>query len=133
MATTLGVRDEFVNTTTGWIGVVQIGPHGEQKGIAVAPGMSVWLTEDEQILTANAPVRDEDNPFTNGQLELRTQGAQIKNRRPYGAQAGGPLEAPAEETGATPTPESEPELGETAPGEEVATPEATTAGRRRRA
>lgn len=134
-ATTLGVRDEFVNSSDGWIGVVQIGPHGEQKGTAVEPQGSVWLTEDEQILTANAPHSDEDNPFTNGTLQLRTRGANVKNRRPYGADVAKPhivAEEPEvepvtpeqEETGATPAPAEEPELGQAAAGEEVATPQA---------
>jgi hypothetical protein len=153
-ATSLGTRDEFVNTTSGWVGAVQIGPHGQQKGIAVEPGGSVWLTEDEQILTANAPRRDEDNPFLPRQarendepgarmvdlppiLELRTRGMEVKNRRPFGADAvqdvPRPVEAPLEEdTGAAPLPEGEPAEGERAAGEEVATPDVVPEGRARR-
>lgn len=156
-ATTLGVRDEFINTTDGWIGVVAIGPHGEQKGVAVEPRGNVWLSEDEQILTANAPRSDDDNPFINGTLQLRTRGKNVKSRRPYGpdaveqvddgrpgadgssdtAPAPEPADTVPEETGATPTPAGEPELGQAAAGEEVATPKAamrpkSTGGRRSR-
>jgi len=151
MATaTLGTRDEFVNTTTGWIGAVQIGPHGQQKGIAVAPGQSVWLTEDEQILTANAPRGDEDNPFLprrvvefdeDGKdrtvdappmLQLRTRGIEVRNRRPFGADAVTQTpeepeepepEEPEEETGAPAQPDGEPVEGRRAAGEEVGTPD----------
>lgn len=86
MAPNVGLKDEFVNSTKGFIGVVTVDPNGKEKAIAVRPGQSVWLTEDEQILTANAPRNDEDNPFTNGDLRLETRGADVKNRRPIGNQ-----------------------------------------------
>lgn len=141
------VRDEFRNTTDGWIGVVQfVGPHREPKGTAVDPHGTVWLNEDEQILTANAPKRDEDNPFVprkvqdpeSGELvdapamlELVSRGTEIRSRRPFGANPGAPVEQP-EETGAAPAPEGEPAEGERAAGEEVATPDVVPAGRARR-
>jgi hypothetical protein len=149
MATTpqLGIRDEFVNTTEGWVGAVQIGPHGEQAGVPVAPGGNIWLTEDEQILTANAPRDDADNPFIArlGEpenpdepqptlppaLQLRTRGVEIKSRRPFGADAQPDVDE-EEETGAPPLPEGEPEEGSRPPAEEVATPEAVPESRRRR-
>lgn len=129
MATT--VRDEFINVSDGWVGVVQLGIHGEPRGAAVEPRGNVWLSEEEQILTANAPRRDEDNPFVNGCLELRTRGVEIKSRRPYGEVPKPTVEE--EETGAAPAPEGEPEKGSLAPGEEVATPEAPKARMRPRA
>jgi hypothetical protein len=137
--TATNVRDEFRNTTDGWIGVVQfVGPHREPKGTAVEPHGTVWLNEDEQILTANAPKADADNPFVprsvvgeDGELvdappmlELVSRGTEIKSRRPYGINPGAP------ETGAAPVPESEPAEGQRAAGEEVATPAAM---RKRRA
>lgn len=146
MATgTLTAKDEFRNTTDGWIGAVAFGKHGEHSGIAVEPGGTVWLTEDEQILTANAPRADEDNPFlprpfqrrdpqtgdvleegVRPQLELVRKGVQARNRRPFGAQA-----TPVEETGAT-VADGEPAAeGESAAGEEVATPDAVPRRRRR--
>lgn len=77
-------KSEFRNTTEGHIGVVVI-ENGNERGIGVRPGDSIWLSEDEQIATANAPRRDEDNPFINGQLELVTAAQEIANRRPIGS------------------------------------------------
>jgi hypothetical protein len=56
-------KQQFRNNTGGWIGAVQIGVKGDEQGVAVEPGGTVWLSEAEQILTANAPRRPEDNPF----------------------------------------------------------------------
>jgi hypothetical protein len=147
----LGVRDEFVNTTEGWIGAVKIGPHGEQRGMAIGPHGNVWLSEDEQILTANAPRADADNPFLERTippeepgglvtklpplLQLRTKGVEIKSRRPFGADAQEPEqpdEAEQEETGAAPLPEGEPAEGTRPAEEEVATPNVVPEGKRRR-
>lgn len=145
-------RDEFVNTSGGWIGVVTITARGDRQAVAVPPGESVWLSEEEQVETANAPRADADNPFINGQLELRTRAQEIRNRRPLRPDETGPVapatpadeptaanpggEPAAEETGATPEPDGEPETGEFSDGEEVATPDAAAApkpARRRRA
>lgn len=121
-------KDEFRNTSSGWCGAVTIDGRGDHHGTAVAPGETIWLSEEEQIATANAPRKDEDNPFANGTFELVSRGAEVRNRRPYGEKAGGPVE---EETGATPAPTDDPVEGSPAPGEEVATPKATR-GRPRR-
>lgn len=56
-------KQQFVNNDAGWVGAVVIGPKGDELGVAVEPGGTVWLSEPEQILTANAPRRPEDNPF----------------------------------------------------------------------
>lgn len=144
MATIL--RDEFVNKSGGFIGVTTINARGDRTSLAVAPGDSVWLSEEEQIETANAPRSDADNPLVNGQLELRTRGEEIKNRRPLRPDPDAPV-TPAsadpepepevvQETGATPEAAGEPEEGDFAEHEEVATPEAATAdkpARRRKA
>jgi hypothetical protein len=130
MATTqpasITTKDEFLNMTDGWLGVVELDHLGRAMGASVEPGGSCFLTEEEQILTANAPKDDKDNPFVNGALKLRTRAVEIRNRRPFGA----PADEPSE-TGATPTPTGEPELGAAAAGEEVATPSATTSRRPR--
>ncbi len=80
------LKDEFRNETKGFVGVISI-DNGKEKGIAVRPGHTVWLSEQEQVLTANAPRLDSDNPFTNGSLSLVTKAADVKNRRPIGDQA----------------------------------------------
>lgn len=134
MATgSLKQKDEFRNVSPGWCGAVSIDGRGDHHGTPVEPGGTVWLSEEEQIATANAPRADGDNPFLNGTFELVSRGADVRNRRPYGLHEGGPIPpAPAEEeTGATPAPQEEPIEGEAAPGEEVATPEAVKRGRGR--
>lgn len=56
-------KQQFKNETGGWVGAVVIGPRGDDRGVGVEPGGTVWLSEAEQRLTANAPRRPEDNPF----------------------------------------------------------------------
>ena len=51
------------NNTAGWIGVIKLNHRGEEQGDAVEPYGTVWLSEDEMILTARAPRLPEDNPF----------------------------------------------------------------------
>ena len=77
-------RSEFRNVSGGYAGV-QVKDHtGRMRGVPVAPGATIWLDEDEQVATANAPRKDEDNPFTDGTFELLTPAAEIVNRRPIG-------------------------------------------------
>jgi hypothetical protein len=77
-------KNEYRNDSEGVCGVIVI-DNGKEKGIPVGPGDSVWLSEEERIATANAPAKDEDNPLANGTLTLVTPAAEIKNRRPIGA------------------------------------------------
>lgn len=56
-------KQQFQNNTNGFIGAVVIGPRGDERGIPVEPNGTVWLSEQEQRLTANAPRRAQDNPF----------------------------------------------------------------------
>lgn len=86
-------KTEYRNDSPGIIGVITIEPGGERKPIPVSPGATVWLSEEEEIATANAPVRDEDNPFINGQLVKVTDASDIKNRRPLGSNADSPESA----------------------------------------
>lgn len=76
-------RSEFENGTEGNIGYIVL-DNGKEKAMSLPPGGTVLLTAQEQILTANAPARDEDNPFTNGSLRLKTPAAEIANRRTIG-------------------------------------------------
>lgn len=57
------LKQQFRNATDGFVGAVVIGPKGDELGVPVEPGGTVWLSEAEQMLTANAPRRPEDNPF----------------------------------------------------------------------
>ena len=56
-------RKQYRNNTQGWIGVVKLSHLGEELGENVDPGGTVWLTEQEAILTAQAPRLAEHNPF----------------------------------------------------------------------
>lgn len=112
-------KSEFKNNRNHFIGVVQkFGKHQEMKGVAVAPGDNVWLDEDEQIETANAPRYDEDNPFTNGDLTLVTPATMVSNRRPLGDTQ---LPQPAEAS-AAPPPAKEDGLGGDGETEEETAP-----------
>lgn len=77
-------RAEFANDAGHVIGVMTKRGKGEMKSLAVMPDDTVWLDEEEQIATANAPRSEEDNPFTNGHLRLVTEPKEIVNRRQIG-------------------------------------------------
>lgn len=118
-------KDEFRNVSGALIGVVTISTRGEVKSIAVAADDTVWLSEEEQILTANAPRDEENNPLTNGKLKLETASKQMKNKRKLRPQDEAERQRVEEElatpvalAGATQT------TGTSAQGEESATPEA---------
>lgn len=64
-------KQQFRNDSGGWLGVVIIGPKGDETGASVEPGGTVWLSEPEKILTANAPRRPEDNPFIEQTVQRR--------------------------------------------------------------
>lgn len=64
-------KQQFKNQTDGWIGVVVLGARGEERGAAVEPQGTVWLSEIEMKLTANAPRSPADNPFVT-QTRVRT-------------------------------------------------------------
>lgn len=126
------VRDEFVNDAKSTIGVVTINHRGEPHGIAVPAGETVWLSEAEQILTANAPRDEENNVLANGQLRKVSSGRDLKSRRPL-APAGEQAKAEASppgpaadtaETGTVVPPQPPAETGQLKASEEVATPSA---------
>jgi hypothetical protein len=77
-------KSEFRNTRDHQIGVVLKREDGKMKGMAIAPGDSVWMDEEEQMATANAPRKESDNPFVNGDLELVQSARALANRRPIG-------------------------------------------------
>lgn len=129
-------KSEFKNVTEGFIGVSVKDPaSGRMRGISVQAGGTVWLDEDEQRATANAPRRDEDNPFTNGSLELLTKATAVANRRPIGdssspqpqeASAAGqepPADAAEGSGGEDSAPEESSEAGEAESGETAPEPE----------
>lgn len=64
-------KTPFRNTTTGYVGAITYGPRGEEKAIPVGPGDLVWLSEEEQELTANCHRSPQDNPFLPRRYEVR--------------------------------------------------------------
>src|SRR2546423_1892023 len=62
-ATDIESKTEFLNTTDGHLGVVLFNHKNERDAIALAPGDTVWLSEEEQRMTANAPRDPQNNPF----------------------------------------------------------------------
>jgi hypothetical protein len=77
-------RSEYENTRDHFIGVMTEREDRKMKALAVAPNATIWLTEEEEIATANAPRSDADNPFINGDLKLLTPSKMVANRRPTG-------------------------------------------------
>lgn len=87
-------KSEFRNTRKHHIGVVLKREDGKMKGSALEPEGRVWMDEEEQMATANAPRSESDNPFVNGDLELVQSARALANRRPIGD-----TEHPQQETG----------------------------------
>lgn len=61
----------FRNTTGGFVGVVKYKPNGDEAAIAVEPGGTVELTDEEIEATARAPRQPKDNPFVDQPFEVR--------------------------------------------------------------
>jgi hypothetical protein len=108
----------------------------KMKSLALAPHATIWLSEEEQIATANACRKDEDNPFVNGDLELLTPATVVANRRPIGfsehpqpdqataTQADAGAGDPGGDTGGTPEGSLEPAGGEPEPASAEEPPKA---------
>lgn len=56
-------KRRFENVTPEVHGAVILDADNKAKGVAVQPGETIWLSLQEEQLTAEAPVRPEDNPF----------------------------------------------------------------------
>ncbi len=78
-------KSKFKNVSGGVAGAIQLNHEGKAAGVPVFPGESIWLTEQEEILTANAPRNESDNPFTNGTFELEVRAEQAAHARPIGS------------------------------------------------
>lgn len=115
-------RDEFINQTQGWVGAVQINRKGDDVAVAVEPGASVFLNEEERELTARAHKRAQDSPFEPRPIVFYDP----ETRDEKETRTIAPLER-AEKvraTGAAEEPVNEPPKGQHAPDEEVGTPDA---------
>lgn len=118
-------KAEFRNTTGGYVGAVTYTPRGEERGIAVPPGGTVWLSEDEQLLTANGPRDPKNNPFLPQSFEVKDKnGAVIESgERPLLELVEQKRPIPGAETAAKKSSKkSRAAKGSYKQGEEVATP-----------
>lgn len=75
---------KFQNTSPGVAGAIKLDLDGKPQGVPVRPKGEIWLTEQEQVLTANAPRNEQDNPFTDGTFTLIAKGSELGNQRPIG-------------------------------------------------
>jgi hypothetical protein len=98
------------------IGVSVYDQDNKQTRRPLMPGETIWLTEDERILTANAPRNDADNPFENGHLLQVSE-----EQRPIGRSIGSATTTTGETTAAEPEPAPE------APADPAPEPEAPAA------
>lgn len=90
--------NEYENVSGGWVGV-KVEDHTHRtgfRGMPVAPGARVSLSERERVATANAPRREADNPFANGALRLIAVDQQSTQQRPIGDGEPQPPEPPEE-------------------------------------
>jgi hypothetical protein len=78
-------KSKFKNVSGGVAGAIQLNHEGKAAGVPVFPNESIWLTEQEEVLTANAPRNESDNPFTNGTFELEVRAEQAAHARPIGS------------------------------------------------
>lgn len=116
-------QSKFRNDSGGVAGAIKLDHKGEAVGVPVYPGDSVWLTEKEQVLTANAPRNESDNPFTNGTFTLEVKSEEATHARPIGdSQAAGEPAPEPEPSDEVEIREEQPAAGEQAAGEQAAAP-----------
>lgn len=85
-------KQQFENSTSNAIGVNIFEPGtGKPTAITLWPGQTIWLSEDEQRMTANAPRDPSNNPFISGALrpinEQRPIGSDVFQRPIHGVTA----------------------------------------------
>lgn len=61
--TQVAEKRKYHNPTPMWVGVNIFDAEGKRTSIQVEPGGFIWLSPEEERMTAEAPVRPEDNPF----------------------------------------------------------------------
>lgn len=118
---------EFRNTTTGFVGAIKIDRRGDKEAVAVPPGESVELNEEEQQATARAHKNPADNPFLDQDYEVRDpQTGEVleSGRRPplELVTEERPIGSQAQQAGAPSAPSGPPPEGQYQDGEEVAEP-----------
>lgn len=61
--TELAEKRKYHNPSPIWVGVNIFDAEGKRTSIQVEPGGYVWMSAEEAQMTAEAPVRPENNPF----------------------------------------------------------------------
>lgn len=69
-------KKPYKNQTAGWLGVVKLDHLGAQVGVSVPPFGTIWLTDNEAILTARAPADAKNNPFEEQMFAFEDQAGQ---------------------------------------------------------
>lgn len=108
---------EFENTTQGWLSAVKRNDEGKLRNVMVEPGGSVFLTQEEEVATANAPAKASNNPFLPQAFKVHDE--QTGDVLEEGVRPQLRLVEEARATVARPT---GPAVGSFAHGEEVGTP-----------
>lgn len=108
---------EFTNTTQGYTYAVKRNDEGRLLNVPVAPGGSVFLTQEEELATARAPEKAENNPF----LPQKYTRYDEMSGEPIEEGVRAPLELVAEDRLTPPRPIGS-AVGTFARGEEVGTP-----------
>jgi hypothetical protein len=141
-----GEQRKYTNITPGFVGVNVFAPDGKPTSIAVEPHGEVWLTPEEERMTAEAPRRAEDNPFVKqweepverdsfGEVTATAtrEGVLVPSDEPPRPIASDRFIPPRANghtetvTGAPPIPRQPPVQGQRSPGEVVGTPQAPRA------
>lgn len=61
--TAVAEKRKYHNPSPIWVGVNIFDAEGKRTSIMVQPGGYAWLSDEEAQMTAEAPVKPEDNPF----------------------------------------------------------------------
>lgn len=128
MSTMDDMKQEFENTSPGWLGATVIhGRNQDPRAIPVEPGGRIFLSREEQLLTSRAHQRDEDSPFKNGLTPISQPGHTPSDRLiPYDEMVAEQAQQPPVEeiTGVEPQPAGTAGVGVQAATEIPGTPEA---------
>jgi hypothetical protein len=116
-------KELFRNTTQGHLGVVTVDRRGERHGISVEPGGTVWLSEEEQELTAQAPRKAEHNPFIDQPYAVHDEHGEVTEKGTRPPLVRDDSERPTHPVGFAGPPEGDPPQGSYANGEETGVPQ----------
>ncbi len=121
---------EYKNVTQHWVGAQTINRKGDEVAVAIEPGSSIFLSEEECELTARAHKRPQDSPFHPREIVYIDDHTLDEEERLVMA----PLTRVDElRAGVAQAPAGEAEEGSFSEHEEVGTPDAAAKAKPRRA